>query len=595
MKKEKIAVALLVSICLVSTFVIVIPVTVAKNDSSKGPKFRRSDNPILHLPVDEEKWRPIVPPEPSELPPDIDAEQYMDIDVYDVKTKKVKKITKIKMPTNITLKSPENQGLLPSELLPESIIPPDDRVRITPTTSYPWSSICKLFIIAADGTPFIGTGFIIDGSHILTAGHCVYMHDHGGWVLSIEVVPAFDDGYAPYWHAWVTTFRTYGDWTNLQSYQHDWAFLTLDRNVGDYTGWMGIMTADPSDPVYEGTLNTAGYPADLDGGWYMYFDADFGAGADLYNHWYYMDSYGGQSGSPVWYYDGTYHYVLSIHAYGEDYLWPGTNMGTRIDSSKLSDIISWLSEDIPPTDYANLIDDGQAWSGFTPTYVLPGETSFSVWSDIRNIGTAESCGFQVSYYASIDTIITASDHLIGTVSIPSIPSFYYSDSDWSGTFPIDILGGTYWVGWIIDSTDSVPELLDDGENNNIAFKDTYQLLVENPSNADPTVVYLRAYGVPGGRLDPGGEIERGCLVRLYSRVSDLETPASGLTVTISYMPQGGEWMPLSTTYYAAGDYWYYDWDIPMDAATGPYDLKVEVEDPDGGYATLTETDEFTVV
>jgi len=500
--------------------------TIAKDESSKEPKFRRSDNPILHLPVDEEKWLPIVPPEPSELPPGKDDDQYMDIEVYDVKTKKVKKTPKIKKSDDQgSSKILGNPGLLTSELITESVIGDDDRVRITPTTTYPWRSICKLFIIAADETGWIGTGFIIDGSHILTAGHCVYMHDHGGWVDSIRVVPAFDDGYTPYWHAWSLIFRTYTGWTNDRNSQHDWAFLTLDRNVGLYTGWMGIMTANPSDPVYEDILHTAGYPADRDGGWCMYWDSDYGEEADLFNHWYYMDTYGGQSGSPVWHDDGSERYVLSIHAYGYKHPQTPVNMGTRIDNTKFDDIISWRSEDTPPTDYANLIDDGQAWSGFDPISVVLGESYFSVWSDIRNIGTADSGIFNVSYFASVDAEITTSDYLIGVDEVTSITPFTWANSSWSGTFP-NIPARTYYVGWIIDSTDVVPEPLDDGEGNNVAYKDSPQLVVVEkvisisvePGNIDFGTIYEGDSGKSSVNITNNGNVEASIEARLESEV-----------------------------------------------------------------------------
>jgi len=472
MKNEKIIVSLLVAICLVSAFAIAIPVTTAKK-YSKETKVRRSDNPLLYR-LDEEEWFPIVPPEPSEALQDREFEEDMEVFIYDVKTKKVKNITKTKKDS--VLEFPENQGLLTSELFPESVIPPDDRVRITPTTSYPWSSIVKLFIIAGDGTQFIGTGFIIDGSHILTAGHCVYMHDHGGWALSIEVVPAFDGGYDPFYHAWTTSMTVNGWWYDYGWYTNDFAILTLDRNVGFFTGWMGLEYAEPSASIYTDILNTAGYPGDLDGGWCMYWDSDLGAGADLYNHWYYMDTYGGQSGSPVWYYDGISHSVLSIHAYGSGWpLYPNSNMGTKFNEG-VFDTIDYALTSPSPEDFANLIDDGQYYSGFDPVSVTAGLSNFDVWSDIRNIGTAYSGVFYVSYYASTDTEITASDYLIGVDEVPSITPFTWTDSDWSGTFP-NIPAGNYYVGWIIDSTNIVDESRDYGEYNNVAYKSSYQLNV----------------------------------------------------------------------------------------------------------------------
>jgi hypothetical protein len=109
------------------------------------------------------------------------------------------------------------------------------------------------------------------------------------------------------------------------------------------------------------------------------------------------------------------------------------------------------------------------------------------------------------------------------------------------------------------------------------------------------VEWIRAWGYPGGRLDPGGEIEGGSKVRMCSRVSDPETASSALDVNISYRVQGEDWTTESATYRADVDYWYIDWVIPLDAETGLYDVKIDVMDPDEGVDTSTETGEFEIV
>ena len=106
--------------------------------------------------------------------------------------------------------------------------------------------------------------------------------------------------------------------------------------------------------------------------------------------------------------------------------------GTRLNNDKFDRIITWIDSDTPPTDRADLIDDGDYYAGFSPTTVCPGSTSFHVWSDVRNVGTASSGGFSVAYYASTNTTITTSDRLIGTDYVSSISpfrrSFWFSRS-----------------------------------------------------------------------------------------------------------------------------------------------------------------------
>ncbi|KKM67041.1 hypothetical protein LCGC14_1475140 [marine sediment metagenome] len=368
------------------------------------------------------------------------------------------------------------EGLMASEDFQEKIKGTDDRTRITPTTSYPWRTIVKLYVTAADSSTWIGSGAMIDSFHVLTAGHIAYMPANGGWVTSIRVVPAMDNLADPYGEAWMTTMRSYTGWTISQNHGHDWAVLTIDRNVGSYTGWMGRMTAGSGNSIYTQTINTAGYPGDLDSGNNMYFDANTGAGATSLNHYYWVDTMGGQSGSPVWRYVSGNRYILTVHAYGRDD--PLSNYGTRLNSDKYNRINTWLSADAgsAPSDKADLEDRGLSYSGYTPGTVTPGVTSFTVWSDVRNRGTASSGGFYIYYYASINTFISPIDYFLGSDYISSISPFNYRDSSWTGVFPASVPAGNYYIGWIIDSPDWVDEF---DEINNKAYE-TSQITVNPP-------------------------------------------------------------------------------------------------------------------
>lgn len=249
----------------------------------------------LRLSGDRSGWKPIVPPRP--LKATGKAEDLRAGVGYDLATKKAARI-----PTSRPTRSargqrvrsvPGYQGRRPADGGLKRIIGSDGRQWVRATTRYPWRTIVKLFITAADGTKWIGSGAIIGPSHVLTAGHCIYIHAHGGWVRRVEVIPGMDASRRPYGRAWATNLRTYTGWIRYRQKEHDWALLTLDRKIGNRTGWMGRRTAHPSDAMYRGTLNTAGYPADRSGGSRMYFDADKGRSANQYNHRYYMDTMSG--------------------------------------------------------------------------------------------------------------------------------------------------------------------------------------------------------------------------------------------------------------------------------------------------------------
>ena len=152
-----------------------------------------------------------------------------------------------------------------------TVFPPDDRVDDLDTTVYPWSSIVKLWITFPDGGQFIGSGAIIDGFHVLTCGHCVYSIAHGGWA-DIEVVPGLDGTYKPFYSAWDTNIRSYVEWTQNENRDHDWAVITLDRNIGAWTGWMGRGFYYDLNWYSGAWFNTAGYPGDLSyNGTVMYY------------------------------------------------------------------------------------------------------------------------------------------------------------------------------------------------------------------------------------------------------------------------------------------------------------------------------------
>ena len=342
--------------------------------------------------------------------------------------------------------------------------PGDQRQVIENQNSGHWMSIVKLYMAAPWGGNYVGSGAVIDNYHILTAGHCAYLRDgpDEGWATSIEVVAAMDTSDPipdPYGSAWVTNMRSYTGWTVSGSAQHDWAVLTLDRNIGIYTGWMGRITAGSGSSIYDQLMNVAGYPTDFASGNRLVWDDNNGDGATDNNHFYWADTGGGESGGPVWRYEGgTARYIMTTHAYGPGN--PSANYGTRLNNDKYDRIFTWLAADTAPTDKPDLIDNGG--SSVSPSTLTAGSTTFSVSNGIRNVGTGNSGTYYVHYYASTNDYISTSDYYIGTSTAESTLAFGTDTASWSGTFP-NIPGGSYYIGWIIDKDDNIDEF-DEGNN-----------------------------------------------------------------------------------------------------------------------------------
>ena len=356
-------------------------------------------------------------------------------------------------------------GLLAGTDNSESVIGGDGRV-VVDNTIFPWRTVVKLYIHAADGSNWVASGAIVDNFHVLTAGHCAFIHDHGGWVSSIEIVPGMDTSDTisdPYGSAWMVGMRSYTGWTVSESSQHDWALLTLDRNVGIYTGWMGRTMAGETSSIYTDVMNVAGYPTDLSSGNRMYYDSDNGDGATYNNHFYWADTAGGMSGGPVWRYVSGYRYIMTVHAYGRG--GADSNFGTRLNADKYNRLYDWLHEDTAPTDKAELVDRGSGYDTVTGGTWQAGVTSVSLANGIRNEGTAASGNYVVHYYASTNDYISTYDYYIGTSTVESTGAFSNDLATFTGTLPADIPAGVYYIGWIIDQADVVDEF---DETNNVA-------------------------------------------------------------------------------------------------------------------------------
>jgi V8-like Glu-specific endopeptidase len=212
----------------------------------------------------------------------------------------------------------------------------DDRVRINPTTGYPWSTVCKLYMRFPDGSNWIASGVMINAKYMLTAGHCVYSAANGGWATRIQVVPAQNGSYAPFGSAYATYMRSYVGWTRDRNFDYDLALVTLDRNIGNSTGWLGYASIGSINGM---TVNTAGYPGDRDGGANMYFTSGTIATSSSLTYYTYMDIKGGQSGSGVWRLLNGQRHVLGVVSWES----PSINGGPRITSSRFTDISNWIN------------------------------------------------------------------------------------------------------------------------------------------------------------------------------------------------------------------------------------------------------------
>jgi len=225
-------------------------------------------------------------------------------------------------------------------LAPEVVIGPDDRVRITATTQFPWRSICSLLITAGDGSRWIGTGWFAGPRLVVTAGHCVFMRNQGGWVRSIEVIPGRSATQRPYGSRVATSFRSVQGWTQNQDRNYDYGaiLLTGGAALGNQVGWFGFATRSDSE-LNSYILNLSGYPGDKPVGtqwWHAQRTQSVAARTIVYQ----TDTAGGQSGAPVWLSLNGARYALGIHTNGAN----SGNSATRIVQPVFNNLQNWKNE-----------------------------------------------------------------------------------------------------------------------------------------------------------------------------------------------------------------------------------------------------------
>ncbi|MBZ0288657.1 MAG: endopeptidase [Anaerolineae bacterium] len=228
----------------------------------------------------------------------------------------------------------------PPPPLLETVHGPDDRVKITSTSIYPWRVHASLLITAADNSQWIGTGWFIGPHTLMTAGHVVFIKNSGvpgrdGWVKNIKVMPGRNGSSLPYGSVTSTFFHTVRGWTDDGSENYDYGSIIIPTNLGSTVGWFGFGVYSDND-LKNSVANISGYPGDKPAGTQWYASRKI-ASVNSRKVYYDIDTAGGQSGSAVYRIINGGRYAVAIHAYGGS----TTNSGTRIVTPVFNNMVAW--------------------------------------------------------------------------------------------------------------------------------------------------------------------------------------------------------------------------------------------------------------
>lgn len=216
----------------------------------------------------------------------------------------------------------------------ESVIGPDHRRRVY-TSTFPERATVY---ITYNGNAHC-SGAMIGPSAVATAGHCVERGTSGGFYTPglFRVYPASDGTYRPYGYCTAKELWTVAGWANNGDDEYDYGAIILNCTVGNSTGYYGWTTANPQNQP----TTIPGYPGDKPAG-QQYQSNDKVRATGALKIFYPNDTYGGMSGSPVWY-DKNGAYMIGIHGYGVG----GTgyyaiyNSGVRITSAVSANLLTW--------------------------------------------------------------------------------------------------------------------------------------------------------------------------------------------------------------------------------------------------------------
>ncbi|NEO49251.1 MAG: trypsin-like serine protease [Moorea sp. SIO4A3] len=395
----------------------------------------------------------------------------------------------------------------------------DDRTRVTNTTSDPWTKVG--FITSRFGDDWFGSsGVMIGPHHFLTSAHGIFdstLSDsagNGGYADEIYVHLGQDGQEKYYGQVGVTYFHTVNGYTadndgdgiiadaddDENHWNYDWAVLTLDRNIGNYTGWMGWQWNSDLSWYNNLNVNITGYPRDtinsqgiVENNWSsslagidhsaeMYTISGTINSANNYHIKHHLDATGGNSGGPVWRSEGSSEYVIGLTS---GYIHDSQNTPTHNEAIRLqkymTDLIEdWKKNDPNPIDKPDLVDYDK-WFGTDFDYlssnsIKPGD-NLTARFVTRNNGTAASGNFDVNFYASTDNDVTnssGSHWLLGSDTINSLDPFDWDYATWSGSFP-NLNPGSYYIIGFIDPSTSIDEFDDSAASNQVVFDSTIQV------------------------------------------------------------------------------------------------------------------------
>jgi len=249
----------------------------------------------------------------------------------------------------------------PSEEIIERVINnPDLRKQVLRTDEWPHSVHGVVSMsFPKEKLPCWGTGTLIGPNIVLTAGHNLYDFKKKVYakLKSLQFLPGMNGQLLPFGFTTVKKYFVSPDY--IKEGREDYGILILKESIGDMTGYFGLACLK-SEEIKKKKINITGYPGDKVKQKPKMFEmwGMEGSVSDIdtvQGHIHYMiDTYGGQSGSGIWYKEGNDFIVCGVHVLGCGIV----NKGTLLTRRNYQQIHSWINQATLKEELSLVICDG---------------------------------------------------------------------------------------------------------------------------------------------------------------------------------------------------------------------------------------------
>ena len=279
----------------------------------------------------------------------------------------------------------------------------------------------------------------------------------------------------------------------------DYAFSVVNRNYFYY------QTHTHEFGHNMGAGHELDNPSGSNGPQYYSYSSGYHYEVDELDHWHTMMSYSHNGSDKIEYFSNP-----DIYFEGNPTGLPGDfgNDNARTLDNTM-ELVDSFGEDLDPVSvYPDLSSCGYLGQPYFDPHSVESGDGLEISIVVCNYGNGPAPGFSIDFYASENTTITDYDEYLGSITTIGMEASSSTTFLWTGLVPGEIPGGDYYIGWIIDADDEVPE---SNEGNNIDLFYSPRLnvtaVIECEYSISPS---SRIYSAAGGSSSFNVTTQSGC-------------------------------------------------------------------------------------